>query len=52
MSPEQALNILDQISQPGKRFDRADYALADTAIQVLKTLVDEHAKCGEHAEEK
>jgi len=44
MTPEQALQILDQIAQPGKTFTRMDYVFANQALQVLKALVDAQPK--------
>ena len=40
MTPEQALQILDQIAQPGKQFTRMDYVFANQALTVLKGVVD------------
>ena len=44
MTPDQALQILDQIAQPGKTFTRMDYVFANQALQVLKALVDAQPK--------
>ena len=44
MTPEQALQILDAISQPGKQFTRMDYVFANQALQVLTARVDAQPK--------
>ena len=52
MTPDQAIQILDQIAQPGKQFTRMDYVFANQALQVLKALVDAQPKSGPDGKEQ
>jgi hypothetical protein len=39
MTPEQALNILAQATEPNVRLTRADYVLINQALGVLEELI-------------
>lgn len=36
MNPEQALNIVDQATQPGARLTRQDYVMVEQALRVIR----------------
>lgn len=41
MTPEQALQILNQATQPGVRLTRQDYVLIETALSVIGSVIQE-----------
>jgi hypothetical protein len=43
MTPEQALNVLAQATEPNVRLTRADYVLINRALGVLEELIKKQA---------
>lgn len=40
MSPEQALSVLDQATQPSAQLDRRGYILVEQALKVISDLIN------------
>jgi hypothetical protein len=51
MTPEQALNILNQATEPGVKLTRNDYVLINQALKVLAEAIQKGNGDAQHSKE-